>query len=302
VTGDRIVALGGGHGLAASLSALRRLTSELTAVVAVADDGGSTGRLRDAVDLPALGDLRKALVALAGADEPLARALHHRFGSGDIVGHAFGNLLIAALAESGDGLLAALDEVARLTGSVGRVLPSTIEPVVLHARTSEGREVIGQVRIMRTVGVERVSLVPARPEAPTEALEAIEGADLVVLGPGSLYTSVLAATAVPAVGEAVGSTRAPVVYVQPPAPAGGDRRLHRQRPPRGPPAARDRPRRGALRPGPDRVRRGSGRRGPGRAQHRPGARARPRAAGRSAGRALIRARCGLARTPADLVA
>ncbi len=209
----KVVAIGGGHGLAATLAAVRQYASDITAVVAVADDGGSTGRLRDAVDLPALGDLRKALVALASPDSILSAAMPHRFGAGDIVGHAFGNLLIAALAESGEGLIPALDEIGALTGGVGRVLPATGEPVVLHAVTEDGTEVIGQVRIMRTRAVERVSLVPARPPAPDAALEAIADADQIVLGPGSLYTSVLAATAVPDVREAVAAAPAKLVYV-----------------------------------------------------------------------------------------
>src|SRR6476659_9496651 len=121
-TGAKVVAIGGGHGLAATLAAVRQYASDITAVVAVADDGGSTGRLRDAVDLPALGDLRKAIVALAAPDSRLASAMPHRFGAGDIVGHAFGNLLIAALAEAGDGLLGALDEISQLVGATGRVL------------------------------------------------------------------------------------------------------------------------------------------------------------------------------------
>jgi uncharacterized cofD-like protein len=208
-----VVAIGGGHGLAATLAAVRQYTDDVTAVVAVADDGGSTGRLRHAVDLPALGDLRKALVALAAPESQLAAAMHHRFGAGDIVGHAFGNLLIAALAESGEGLIPALDEIGRLNGSVGRVLPATEEPVVLHAVTEDGVEVIGQVRIMRTPAVERVSLVPARPAAPPSALAAIAAADQIVLGPGSLYTSVLAATAVPEVRDAVEAAPGRLVYV-----------------------------------------------------------------------------------------
>jgi uncharacterized cofD-like protein len=210
---QRIVAIGGGHGLAATLAALRDEPVHLTAVVAVADDGGSTGRLRDAVDLPALGDLRKAIVALAAPSSRLASAMPHRFGAGDIVGHAFGNLLIAALAESGDGLLGALDEIGDLVGATGRVLPATTEPVVLHARTRQGREVIGQVRIMRTADIERVSLVPTRPVAPSDAVDAILAADRIVLGPGSLFTSVLAATAVPAIREAVDSSPAQLIYV-----------------------------------------------------------------------------------------
>jgi uncharacterized cofD-like protein len=208
-----VVAIGGGHGLAATLSALRDDIAELTAVVAVADDGGSTGRLRDAVDLPALGDLRKAIVAVASPRSRLAVAMPHRFGAGDIVGHAFGNLLIAALAESGDGLVGALDEIGTLVGATARVLPATTEPVVLHATTSHGGEVIGQVRIMRTADIERVSLVPTRPVAPADALTAIAAAERIVLGPGSLFTSVLAATAVPDIRAAVDASPAQLVYV-----------------------------------------------------------------------------------------
>ena len=213
MTAPAVVAIGGGHGLAASLAALRRTTSSIAAVVAVADDGGSTGRLRDAVDLPALGDLRKALVALSSPDSTLAAAMHHRFGAGDIIGHAFGNLLIAALAETGHDLPEALAEIGRLTDSIGVVYPSSVEPVVLRALTRDGIEVIGQVRIMRTKGIDRVTLVPSRPAAPPAALDAIRGADLVVIGPGSLFTSVLAATAVPAVLEAINVSNGRVVYV-----------------------------------------------------------------------------------------
>ena len=209
----RIAAVGGGHGLAATLCAARQLADELTAVVAVADDGGSTGRLRAAVDLPALGDLRKALVALADPASPLAGAMQHRFVAGDIKGHAMGNLLIAALAETEGDLLTALEQVGAMVGAVGTVLPATAEPVELRATTVEGRTVDGQVEIQSTPGIDTVRLVPETPGAPTAAVEAISNADLVVLGPGSLFTSVLAATVVPGIGTALGRRSGTLVYV-----------------------------------------------------------------------------------------
>ena len=123
--GPRVAAVGGGHGLAASLQAARRYAGAITAVVAVADDGGSSGRLREVVDQPPPGDLRTCLAALAGDDSLLARSLGHRFEAGELDGHALGNLLIAGLADAGGDFVAAIDEVARLVGAVGRVLPAT---------------------------------------------------------------------------------------------------------------------------------------------------------------------------------
>ena len=209
----RVVAIGGGHGLASSLRAARTFAGDVCAVVSVADDGGSTGRLRDDAPRPAVGDLRKCLVALADDESLLARAMSHRFDAGELSGHAFGNLLITALAEVDDDLVAALDAIGRLIGAQGRVLPATTEPVQLVGRTDAGDEVIGQVAVMATVGMRSVSLIPRAPEAPFAAVEAIDRADLIVLGPGSLFTSVLAATAVPAIGEAIAKRADRMVYV-----------------------------------------------------------------------------------------
>jgi uncharacterized cofD-like protein len=208
-----VVAIGGGHGLAASLAALRTLTDDLVAVVSVADDGGSSGRLRQSSELPAPGDLRKALSALSDPGSMLAAALNHRFEGGDLDGHAFGNLLIAALAHVGGDLVAGLDEVLRLTGGSGRVLPSTVDGVVLMATTEDGTEVAGQVQVMGTPRIDRVWLDPPDPDVPKEVLSAIDRADLLVLGPGSLFTSVLAAIGPPAVRDAVAAASAPLVYV-----------------------------------------------------------------------------------------
>lgn len=211
--GPSVVAVGGGHGLATSLRAARTYAGDVTAVVSVADDGGSTGRLRAATPRPAPGDLRKCLVALASSDGPIVAAMEHRFGSGELEGHAFGNLLIVALEESEGDLIAALDEAGRLLGCVGRVLPTTTESVDLRARVDSGGVVSGQVAVAARGDLRTVTVTPDGAPACGAAVDAIAEADQVVLGPGSLYTSVLAATAVPGIGEAVRSTGAQVVYV-----------------------------------------------------------------------------------------
>lgn len=211
--GPRVVAIGGGHGLAASLRAVRTYTDAITAVVSVADDGGSTGRLRAAGDRPAPGDLRKCLVALARQNSPLARSMEHRFADGELEGHAFGNLMIVAMAESGGDLVAALDEIGRLLDSVGRVLPSTTEVVQLRASLDSGEEVAGQVAVGARPDLSTVGVLPADARACPEAVDAILGAEQIVLGPGSLYTSVLAATAVPGIRDAITASPAQLVYV-----------------------------------------------------------------------------------------
>ncbi len=209
----KVVAIGGGTGLAASLGAVRRVTTDLTAVVSVADDGGSTGRLRNELDLPALGDLRKAILALADGDSVWVDAMRHRFPAGDLQDHSFGNLLIAALLGSGCDLVQAVDRALELVSGVGRVLPNTEDPVTLCGWTSAGVIVTGQVEIMQTTGVERVWLDPRDAAAPKDVLIAIGEATHIVLGPGSLFTSLLAATAVPSITEAIRAASAEFVYV-----------------------------------------------------------------------------------------
>lgn len=212
LSGPHLVALGGGHGLAASLRALRRLSEDVTAVVSVADDGGSSGRLREQLGIVPPGDMRKCLVALAAPDSMLALAFEHRFEGGDLAGHALGNLVIAGLVATSGGLQPALDEAARLLGATGRVVPAAAEPVVLKAVSDEG-ETWGQSAVTRMPHIRRVSLVPGDPPAPPEALDALARADLVVIGPGSLFTSVLAAVAVPALADAVNASPGRRVYV-----------------------------------------------------------------------------------------
>jgi uncharacterized cofD-like protein len=226
-----VVAVGGGHGLARALEALRLIGNEPTAIITVADDGGSSGRLREELGIIALGDLRRALLTLA-RDRELASVLGHRFRRGQLAGHALGNLWLLALAErSAMDFVAALAVAGRLLDCAGRVLPSTTEPVRLMARVA-GREVSGQAQVTKAVGrVERVWLDPAEPHACDQAVTALELADLVVLGPGSLFTSIIAALLVPGLRAALSGSPARVVYIanlltQPGETAGLDARAH----------------------------------------------------------------------------
>jgi uncharacterized cofD-like protein len=214
----RVVSLGGGHGLAASLSALRRLTTELTGVVTVADNGGSSGRLRDELGGLPPGDLRMALAALCGDDEwgrTWADLLQHRFaGDGPLAGHAVGNLLIAALWEQHDHV-AGLDLVGDLLGAQGRVLPMAAVPLDIeadvHLRSAPDRLTVvrGQVEVASTDGqVVTVRLDPADPPVCPEAVRAVQTADWVVVGPGSWFTSVMPTLLVPGLRDALIATTA----------------------------------------------------------------------------------------------
>jgi uncharacterized cofD-like protein len=211
----RVVALGGGHGLSVALKAVRQYAGDITAVASVADDGGSSGRLRRDLDVPAPGDLRKCLVALADGDSTWARAFEHRFSSGELEDHALGNLIIVGLAESMGSLSAALDESARLVGAVGRVLPATTEPVAITASVG-ARNVVGQVAVAQAGERDRirdVQLMPPDAPADPDALKAINDADQIVWAPGSLYTSIVAVVCVPEIRDAVAKSRAQVVQV-----------------------------------------------------------------------------------------
>jgi uncharacterized cofD-like protein len=217
----KVVALGGGMGLSASLTALRRITGDLTAVVTVADDGGSSGRLREELGVLPPGDLRKALAALCGDDEwgrTWSEVVQHRFTSeGELHGHAVGNLLIVALWEQLGDHVRALDLVGKLLRAHGRVLPMSAVPLELEAlvtghdpaRPDELSRVRGQVAVALTPGeVRQVVLVPHDPPAVPEAVEAVLDADWVVLGPGSWFSSVIPHLLVPELLDALVATRA----------------------------------------------------------------------------------------------
>jgi uncharacterized cofD-like protein len=223
VSDPKVVALGGGHGLAASLAALRRVTTDLTAIVTVADNGGSSGRLRDEFGVLPPGDLRMALAALCGDDrwgQTWAKVLQHRFASsGELDGHAVGNLLILALWELLGDHVQGLDWVGGLLGARGRVLPMATTPIditglahgVDPVHPDRLVRVSGQVEVATTPGLVSVSLEPADPPACPEAVAAIAEAELVVLGPGSWFTSVLPHLLVPDLRRALETTPARVV-------------------------------------------------------------------------------------------
>lgn len=215
--GPRVVAVGGGHGLAASIAAVRRYAGHVTAVVSVADDGGSSGRLREALGISPPGDLRRCLVAMGDPDSLWSRAFEHRFDAGDLEGHSLGNVVIAGLSAVTGDFLSALREAGRLVGvgASGQVLPATATPVVLEAE-GENATVRGQLAVAtdRSAGrIKRVSITPRDAASPPAVVEAVGRADQVVLGPGSLFTSVLAALAAPALAEALAATSAQRVYV-----------------------------------------------------------------------------------------
>ena len=226
--GDRlsVTALGGGHGLSASLSALRHVVDDVTAVVTVADNGGSSGRLRGEFGVLPPGDLRMALAALCGDDDwgqTWARVLQHRFaGHGEMKGHVVGNLLIVALWELLGDEVDALDWVGRLLGAKGRVLPMATTPMDITAEVrglaaddpSVLTAVRGQVEVATTPGeIVTIALEPADPVACPEAVDAVGAADWVVLGPGSWYSSVIPHLLVPDLRKALVETAAGLVVV-----------------------------------------------------------------------------------------
>jgi uncharacterized cofD-like protein len=223
----RVVACGGGHGLAVALAAWRRLTTELTAVVTVADDGGSSGRIRREMPVLPPGDLRMALAALIGdrgRSQELAALLQHRLGgTGVLAGHPVGNLVLTGLTELHDGdTVAALDALGDMLGCCGRVLPMADVPLDLVARVESTdpddpermRTIRGQVAIATTPGhVREILLSPHDPPVHSAVLDAIAAADVVSLGPGSWYTSVLPHLLVPRLRAALAESQARVVAV-----------------------------------------------------------------------------------------
>jgi uncharacterized cofD-like protein len=217
----RVVALGGGHGLAATLSALRGITSEITAIVTVADNGGSSGRLRDEFAIIPPGDLRMALAALCADDEwgrSWAEIMQYRFASnGPLDGHAVGNLLLAALWNKGEDPVAGLDRVGSLLKVIGRVLPMSKEPLDIEATftNSTGRFIVkGQVEVATAKGrLESLRLLPENSAAREESLQAIEEADWIVMGPGSWFSSVLPHLLVPEQRQAIINSAAKKILI-----------------------------------------------------------------------------------------
>ena len=210
----RIAALGGGTGLAALLRGLKQSAGHLTAIVTVGDDGGSSGRLREELGMLPPGDIRNCLVALADDESLMGRLFQYRFRDGDLSGHSFGNLFLAAMTEVAGGFDTAIEESSQVLKIGGRVMPSTLEAVSLWAEKADGERVSGETSISAGDGAcRRMWLEPMSPAAHEPAVDAIATADLVVLGPGSLFTSVLPHLAVPGLARAVVESPARRVYI-----------------------------------------------------------------------------------------
>lgn len=210
-----MVALGGGTGLSSLLKGLKELPVDLTAIVTVTDDGGSSGRLRKELQILPPGDIRNCLVALSRSESLLSRLFQYRFGDGgEIEGHSFGNLFIAAMTGVIGDFGSAVREASNILAIKGHVIPVTNDNVQLIARFDDGSEITGETAICEArKRIEKIDLVPASPKANQEALSAIDDANMVVMGPGSLFTSIIPNLLVPGVAEHINNSDAKVVYI-----------------------------------------------------------------------------------------
>ena len=215
--GPRIAAIGGGTGLSTLLRGLKLYTKNLTAIVTMADDGGGSGRLRQDLGMLPPGDIRSCLEALANAEPLMAQLMHYRFCEGTLAGQSFGNLFLAAM----NGISGSFDEAVHRMGDVlaitGRVLPVTNQDVRLEAEFHDGSRVLGESKIfyakkINNSRIRKVRLVPERPAALPESVQAIRDADIVVIGPGSLYTSIIPNFLVSGISDAVRQSRACKIY------------------------------------------------------------------------------------------
>jgi uncharacterized cofD-like protein len=211
--GPHVVAIGGGKGLSAALLAIQRYAGRIDAVVSVSDDGGSSGRLAPDLEIPPPGDIRKCLLALSPEDSVWKDLFEYRFDASDVSGHSLGNLIIASLADLTGDFRSALRAAETLLGTVGSVIPASPRRLRIEA-VVDGEKVVGQVALALSRGrVDAMRLLPEEITASDEAIAAINEADQIVIGPGSLYTSVLASLLVPGIVEAVNGSRARLVYV-----------------------------------------------------------------------------------------
>lgn len=211
----RVVVIGGGTGMPVLLRGLRDLPIKLTALVTVADDGGSTGRIREDMDIPAPGDIRNVIAAMSTAEPMLLKLFQHRFDVGNgLSGHSLGNLLLAAMTSITGDFNTGIKEISRVLNVKGKIYPISDENMYLHALMEDGTVVSGESKIPEArKKIERVYLSPDPIKALPKALEAIKKADLVVISPGSLYTSILPNLIVPHIGDVLRGTTANVVYV-----------------------------------------------------------------------------------------
>jgi len=214
--GPHVVAIGGGTGLSVLLRGIKEYTNNIAAIVTVADDGGSSGRLREDLGIVAPGDLRSCLVALADTEPIMESLFQYRFqGAGDLSGHSFGNLFLAAMIEAtGGDIEKALMQSNKILRVRGNVIPSTHTPVKLVAQLADGNQIAGESKIgCSSSPIERIELDPPEVVAPDEAIKAIRKAEVIILGPGSLYTSVIPNLLVPGIVEAIRENPAPKMYI-----------------------------------------------------------------------------------------
>lgn len=210
----KIVAIGGGTGLASVLRGLKSLPCDITAIVTVADDGGSSGRLRKDIGMLPPGDIRNCLLALAEAEPDMANLFNHRFTKGGLSGHNFGNLFLAAMTEMTGDFQLAIQAMSRILAVRGKVIPATLSDVTLRAEMEDGSAVVGEYAIPQArKRIKRLSLLPPDPPALDEAAQEIAEADVVIIGPGSLYTSVIPNLLVPGIRSAILEARAAKLYV-----------------------------------------------------------------------------------------
>lgn len=213
--GPKIVVVGGGTGLSTLLRGLKVYSANITAVVTVADDGGSSGRLRQEFGVLPPGDIRNCLAALADQEKLLTELFQYRFQAGSgLVGHSFGNLFLTAMSEITGDLERAIAASSQVLAVRGRVLPATLSDVRLWAELADGRRIEGESSISEAKGkIEKIGCIPANPPALPAALKAIQEADYIIIGPGSLYTSIIPNLLVPEITEAIASRSVPRIYV-----------------------------------------------------------------------------------------
>ncbi len=228
----KIAIFGGGTGLSVLLRGLKHKPVDITAIVTVADDGGSSGRLRDELQIPPPGDIRNVLAALSDVEPLVENLFQHRFNKGsDLTGHSLGNLILAAMTNITGDFFHAVTEMSKVLNVRGRVLPAANTSVVLHAEMEDGQVVSGESTIP-SYGqrIKRVFLTPEKIDPLPETIDVIRQADLIIIGPGSLYTSILPNLLVPKIGEEVVKAAAKKVYMQRHDTARRDASIQRGRP------------------------------------------------------------------------